>query len=389
MFEPPLPPAKQQAIQRLGAGLLNKCALSFPHVFWQESDFMGLAEPDRSFLVLNVHAYTGQPVLAFLFGGAQAREIEDWTDQSIVAECLLVLRRITGRHIPEPVDYCVTRWGREQFSKMAFTYVPPGVNGYEELQTMSEPVYDNTGTKPSLMFAGEHTTPFHPSTMHGAFLSGIREAYRLDLTLYPQANENMEFSSTELYQRTFAVKRRFFGVKSIPRQVKAVPDTVQLPSNRRQHRRRGAATVMKLRKRADASKPVGASLQLSLSTGPSLSLPSRKSPRVTMLSQTTGFSNPQLENGATRVEPSAFDVQSHEMSLDDLHALEDATLLRGIESYGADYGYMLETILPVYGSCQITTLAQLRKRCHQVLATLRYAKSSSTTSWKRWVAKVV
>lgn len=33
-FLPPLPPRKQEAIQRLGFGCLNKVMLLFPHCFW-------------------------------------------------------------------------------------------------------------------------------------------------------------------------------------------------------------------------------------------------------------------------------------------------------------------------------------------------------------------
>lgn len=33
-FQPPLPPRKQAAIQRLGFGCLNKVMLLFPHCFW-------------------------------------------------------------------------------------------------------------------------------------------------------------------------------------------------------------------------------------------------------------------------------------------------------------------------------------------------------------------
>jgi hypothetical protein len=178
IFDPPLPATKLQAIERLGTGLLNKCALSFSHMFWQDSDFLGLAEEEHSYLVLNAAAYTGQPILIFMYGGNFAKEIEEWTDEGIVEDCLDVLKKICGRELPAPLDYHVTRWGYEQYSRMSFTYIPPGVDGFAELRTMNQPIYDSKGQVPVLMFAGEHTSPYHPSTIHGAFLSGIREAYR-------------------------------------------------------------------------------------------------------------------------------------------------------------------------------------------------------------------
>ena len=57
------------------------------------------------------------------------------------------------------------------------------------------------------MFAGEATTPYHPSTIHGAFETGIREAYRLDLALEPGLSGGLTFDESFLYQPTFSVRR--------------------------------------------------------------------------------------------------------------------------------------------------------------------------------------
>ena len=91
-----------------------------------------------------------------------------------------------------------------------------GVNGFEELKAMSTPIYDirpdwvetDKPKRPLIMFAGEATTPYHPSTIHGAFESGIREAYRLDLALEPTLNrDGIVFDDSCLYQPTFSVRR--------------------------------------------------------------------------------------------------------------------------------------------------------------------------------------
>jgi hypothetical protein len=51
--------------------------------------------------------------------------------------------------------------------------VSPGADGQQQLSAMGDAIRDPIRhEKPLIMFAGEHTTPFHPSTMHGAFLSG-------------------------------------------------------------------------------------------------------------------------------------------------------------------------------------------------------------------------
>ena len=83
-----------------------------------------------------------------------------------------------------------------------------GVNGFDELKAMSTPIYDIRPKRPLIMFAGEATTPYHPSTIHGAFESGIREAYRLDLALEPTLNrDGIVFDDSCLYQPTFSVRR--------------------------------------------------------------------------------------------------------------------------------------------------------------------------------------
>jgi Flavin containing amine oxidoreductase len=263
---------------------------------------------------------------------------------------------------------------------MAFTYIPPSVDGFTELRTMGEPVYDHTGTRPCLMFAGEHTSPFHPSTIHGAFLSGIREAYRLDLALYPEANEELTFSDSELYQRTFQVKRRYFGQNSVPFQVRSNSDPPVVPANRRQHRQRGAACVMKLRKRPDTLR--------STSQSPDAldAIPARRSPRAIVPNQQKVNPTNEPVNGVATEASSDANPQN---SIRDLTVLEDATLVRGIESYGNNYEYLLEKLVPVYGSDNNMTLSQLRKRCRHLRSLLRKDRGSSAAPWKRWVAKTV
>lgn len=174
-FTPTLPSSKEDAISKLGCGLLNKCALSFKDVFWQDSDFIGMAGENSPFLILNGHKFTGKPILIFMFGGESAHDVDlDWSDEDLVKECMTVLRKVSKTAPPAPLDYIITRWGQDSYSKMSFSYVPPGVDGTEAFMELSEPLLSLDG-KPLVMFAGEHTTCFHPSTMHGAFLSGIRE----------------------------------------------------------------------------------------------------------------------------------------------------------------------------------------------------------------------
>ena len=51
----------------------------------------------------------------------------------------------------------------------------------DDYDILARPLFpdENEGALPRVFFAGEHTNREHPSTVHGAFLSGLREASRI------------------------------------------------------------------------------------------------------------------------------------------------------------------------------------------------------------------
>ncbi|GMH93671.1 hypothetical protein TrVE_jg2055 [Triparma verrucosa] len=208
-FSPPLPARKAEAIEKVGFGVLNKCAISFPHKFWPDEDFIGVASENKGevFLFTNMAVAEGKPVLCCMFGGSFAASIEQHTDNEIVSMCLSVLSSLFPR-IPSPVDYYVSRWSSDKFARGSFCYVPPNCTGVEHYH-LASPLCDGKGDL-RVLFAGEHTCSTHPSTVHGAFLSGIREAYRLDLT-YERGHYSKDMifewdpDVHELYQETFSL----------------------------------------------------------------------------------------------------------------------------------------------------------------------------------------
>eukprot|EP01125_Pyxidicula_operculata_P000744 TRINITY_DN1068_c2_g1_i10.p1 TRINITY_DN1068_c2_g1~~TRINITY_DN1068_c2_g1_i10.p1 ORF type:complete len:163 (+),score=37.10 TRINITY_DN1068_c2_g1_i10:965-1453(+) len=70
------------------------------------------------------------------------------------------------------LSYYVTRWEDDEFSLGTYSYVKKGFD-QSIFKEMSLPVDDK------LFFAGEATHPIWPSTVHGAFHSGKREAENL------------------------------------------------------------------------------------------------------------------------------------------------------------------------------------------------------------------
>lgn len=171
-FEPPLPESKQAAIQRLDMGVLNKVYLRFPEVFWDEDvetiSYMG-KELGEWCDWLNFLPFTGAPVLMAFHGGEKGFDLERLSDDDIVAGAMRTLRVIFGDDIPEPEGALITRWGQDPFSLGAYSHVPPFASG-DDHDALAEPVDD------VLFFAGEATSRSHPSTVHGAYLSGVRAA---------------------------------------------------------------------------------------------------------------------------------------------------------------------------------------------------------------------
>ncbi|VFQ79882.1 unnamed protein product [Cuscuta campestris] len=189
-FEPELPEKKVAAIERLGFGLLNKVAMVFPYVFWEEDlDTFGRLNQHRHkrgefFLFYSYHTVSGGPVLVALVAGGAAQLFE-YTEPSILVHHIIdILRGIYGPkgiNVPDPVQSMCTRWGSDPFTFGSYSHVRVGSSG-SDYDTLAESVGGR------LFFAGEATIRQHPATMHGAYLSGIREASHIFQAMKQQQN---------------------------------------------------------------------------------------------------------------------------------------------------------------------------------------------------------
>lgn len=174
-FTPALPTAKRAAIAALGMGVLNKAYLRFPTAFWpSEPDLLGHLHENKGVWAewLNLSHYLGQPILLGFNAGTFGREIEAWTDADITASAMTVLRTIYGNSIPEPEAVQLTRWASDPFAYGAYSFLRVGATS-ATVEALAAPVADR------LFFAGEATSVDYPATVHGAFLSGEREARRI------------------------------------------------------------------------------------------------------------------------------------------------------------------------------------------------------------------
>lgn len=181
-FRPPLPDWKLDAIKNLGFGLLNKVVLVYGQQFWEEYiDLLGtlptkssagdVSDRGRFYMFWNCTAHaSGKPVLIALMAGDAALACENTSNEVLVTEATQILQRIyPDMNVPAPEESIITRWGSDPYAFGSYSYIGPDGTGadYEDL---SKPIGEHW------FFAGEATCRTHPSTVHGAYLSGLSAA---------------------------------------------------------------------------------------------------------------------------------------------------------------------------------------------------------------------
>lgn len=169
-FDPPLPPATTNAIQRLRMGCLNKVVLRFPRVFWpREVEVFGLVGDQPIPHFVNALTFTGEPILIGLIGGRSARERERLSDAVTIREARAALASSFGVEVPEPSGALITRWSHDQLAYGSYSYPATGSTPADR-----EALASSIGGR--IHFAGEATHVDYFATVHGAYLSGLRAA---------------------------------------------------------------------------------------------------------------------------------------------------------------------------------------------------------------------
>lgn len=205
-FDPPLPPRKRSAIERLGWGYMTKVIVRFDAPFWPTEQYvfgyMCRAVDAHPTNVISAWYTHGVPALVMLIGGALGREIESWPAERLRDWAVAVLGDVFGGDIPAPVDVRCTSWDRDPFSRGAYAYVRVG-SSPADIEELAAPV----GTR--LLFAGEATYRQHWGCAHGAYVSGLREAQRIagDTRILPSRRYTENRRWRELMQRA----NRFFN----------------------------------------------------------------------------------------------------------------------------------------------------------------------------------
>jgi monoamine oxidase len=169
-FTPSLPDWKQNAIDRMGIGLLNKIYLQFPLTFWDEKlESIFIASNRFRFFLCFPHDH----MLVLYVAGNIARELEQQTDEEIIEQILQCLQTIYPQ-IPKPIKWLVTRWGCDPFAYGSYSNFKIGAT-YETSEELARECYDGR-----IYWAGEHAN--YGGTIgcvDSAFESGHREGKRV------------------------------------------------------------------------------------------------------------------------------------------------------------------------------------------------------------------
>ncbi len=169
----PWPEPHRQSVARLGMGVLNKVVVEVVDVPLPEETFLvrPVGDGRAPTYWLNLQPLLKRNILVGLIGGEAARKLELETDEGILRLAERGLFELLG-DVPGIESAEVTRWGADPWAMGAYSFFAVG-SSPEDCRNLAAPIEDR------IFFAGEATHAEHPSTVHGAMMSGQREAARL------------------------------------------------------------------------------------------------------------------------------------------------------------------------------------------------------------------
>ncbi|CAE7500703.1 FLD [Symbiodinium sp. CCMP2592] len=185
-FKPELPQEKQEAIQRMGFGHVEKCILTFDNDTWEtlKHGVHCLWPPERDGYRNAVLNDWEQSIVAFYPNQPRSsRSLVAWivadgfSNTSAPEKVMNLLRRCLGRDVPDPVETNLTNWGRDRRFLGSWSYLSAG-QPLDAFGMLGKPFG-------RVFFGGEHTHPKYFGTAHGAYESGARCAQEVIEKLSP------------------------------------------------------------------------------------------------------------------------------------------------------------------------------------------------------------
>jgi len=166
-FQPQLPLAKREAIQKLQMADHEKVIFLFNKVFWPNRSHFLIPYESHSqtwldIVNLNYLSDSTNPVLVTSFH----KKLES-SDDEIMQELKNYLKKIFGKDFVEPIKSCITHWSDDPYAKGAYCYHPEAAS-LDDDSEIARPVG-------RLCFAGEHAYR-GPASVKGAYESGKEAA---------------------------------------------------------------------------------------------------------------------------------------------------------------------------------------------------------------------
>ncbi|XP_065916416.1 peroxisomal N(1)-acetyl-spermine/spermidine oxidase-like [Dysidea avara] len=189
LFIPALPAEKQIAIRSIGFAQVGKVVLQFDQeitskysllplmILWRPDDkhdpVINKKFPWANELFLLERIQNSNLYESWVTGSAVAC-VEQASKEEIIEAFTYILSKVFKHHIPKIVDVHMHKWQSDPLFNGCYTVHLADVNTSANITKLREPLNNN-----QVLFAGEATTEEYYSTVHGAYLTGIREAKRL------------------------------------------------------------------------------------------------------------------------------------------------------------------------------------------------------------------
>lgn len=196
MFTPALPAEKINAINKMGYGNANNIFLEYSNPFWiWQSGTLRVGWSlkelhsrktcvDWTKAVGTVDEVPGsQQSLLMGVSDEEADIVEKLSDVKVAEDATCLLRTFTGDPtIPYPDNILKSAWNSSPYFRGSRPFIPTGTTVVDQC-ALAAPVPESKQFIPALFFAGDATAIGMTGTMHGARMSGVREADRvLELT---------------------------------------------------------------------------------------------------------------------------------------------------------------------------------------------------------------
>ncbi len=174
-FTPSLSQGIAQAVDSLQMGTVNKFLCTWDSAFWDtDLQYIGFTPETKGKFnyFMNLKKFSDMNALMGFTFGEYSELTESMSDAQIVNEIMSHLKAIYGNDIPNPNDMLRTKWVSNEYSFGSYSFVAKGARS-SSFEQFEQQIDDK------LFFAGEHTSRDYRGTVHGAYLSGLREAEKI------------------------------------------------------------------------------------------------------------------------------------------------------------------------------------------------------------------